>query len=426
MNRPLPLILIIYGLLLAALLTLRGELLALLILPGLYLLAGYLRGPEQIRLEVSRELSTDRAVPGSPVQVAVSILNRGGMLEEVLLEDILPPGLTLEGGSARSLTTLAPGGSHTLRYSVSGPRGGYAFEGLLVRASDHLGVAGLQQRVPAASQLWVFPPVTRLRQVLIRPRRTRVYAGSIPARAGGAGVEFFGVRPYQPGDSSRSINWRVSARHGEDLFTNEFQQERVSDVGIILDARLRTNSIGSGHSLFEHCVQAAAALSGAFLEQGNRVGLLLYSNYLSWTYPAYGKLQRERILQALAGARPGDSQVFSVLEHIPTRLFPSGSQVVVISPLVPDDFTPLIRLRALGYQVMVISPDPVSFEMAYLPPSRPVELAARVVTMERALLLQRLRRAGVQVLDWDTRQRLDLALYRGLGRPPGWLESIGS
>ncbi|HEY5902688.1 MAG TPA: hypothetical protein VIU39_09045, partial [Anaerolineales bacterium] len=142
MNRPLPLILIIYGLLLAALLTLRGELLALLILPGLYLLAGYLRGPEQIRLEVSRELSTDRAVPGSPVQVAVSILNRGGMLEEVLLEDILPPGLTLEGGSARSLTTLAPGASHSLRYSVSGPRGGYAFEGLLVRASDHLGVAG--------------------------------------------------------------------------------------------------------------------------------------------------------------------------------------------------------------------------------------------------------------------------------------------
>jgi uncharacterized protein (DUF58 family) len=66
---------------------------------------------------------------------------------------------------------------------------------------------------------------------------------------------------------------------------------------------------------------AAAALVDTFLTAGNRVGLLLYSQYLSWTFPGYGKIQRERILQALARAEVGDSQVFSDLMYLPARLF---------------------------------------------------------------------------------------------------------
>jgi uncharacterized protein (DUF58 family) len=275
------------------------------------------------------------------------------------------------------------------------------------------------------NQLFVFPPVTRLRHIAIRPRRTRVYAGSIPARAGGAGIEFFGVRDYQPGDSSRSINWRVSARHADELYANEFQQERVSDVGIVLDGRLRTNALGQGHSLFEHSIQAAAALADAFLSQGNRVSLLLYAHFLSWTLPAYGKIQRERILQALARAQPGDSQVFSALEHIPTRLFPPESQIVIVSPLIDDDVLPLVQLRALGYQVMAVIPDPVSLELSYLPPDPAVEVASRIVLMERALLMQRLQRAGVQTLDWKVDQPFDLAINQKWGRTSGWLQPLG-
>ncbi|HEY6072186.1 MAG TPA: hypothetical protein VIV15_02060, partial [Anaerolineales bacterium] len=87
---------------------------------------------------------------------------------------------------------------------------------------------------------------------------------------------------------------------------------------------------------------------------------------------------------------------------------------------------PLCQMRALGYQVLVISPDPVSLEMTYLKGSPAVEMAARIVSMERALLLQKLRRAGVQVLNWNINQPLDLVVQRNLGRPPGWLQAIGS
>jgi uncharacterized protein (DUF58 family) len=178
--------------------------------------------------------------------------------------------------------------------------------------------------------------------------------------------------------------------------------------------------------LFEYSVQAAASLADALLSQGNRVGLLLYSAYLSWTFPGYGKIQRERILHALANARTGESQVFSDLEHIPTRLFPPESQIVFVSPLNDEDLKPLVQLRAQGYDVLVVSPNPVKFELSYLPASnRNVEVAGRIVHMERLLLLQRLQRANIHVLDWEVTEPFDLLVKRRLGRVPVWLRSFG-
>ncbi len=424
MSRTSLLSLIVYALLLAALFTLHGELLTLAIPFVVYLLAGLLRAPEEVKLGVTRHLSAERMSPNGGVEVTVTVTNLGRALEEALIEDVVPPQLTVQDGSPRGLVSLSRGETYTLTYTVAGPRGGYAFETLRVKVNDALALTGTEVQFKVVNQLFVFPALTHLRHIPIRPRRTRVYAGSIPARAGGVGAEFFGVRSYQPGDSPRAINWHASARH-EELFSNEFQQERVSDVGIVLDGRLRTNAFGRGHSLFEYSVMAAAALADAFLAQGNRVGLLLYANYLGWTFPAYGKVQRERILQALARAQTGESQVFSALEHIPTRLFPPESQIVVVSPLTHDDVAPLVRLRGLGYQVMAISPDPISFEMSYLRDDPSVQMAARVVRMERALFLQKLQRSGVQTLNWNVTQPFDQVMARQLGRPPGWLRAVG-
>jgi uncharacterized protein (DUF58 family) len=359
------------------------------------------------------------------VDVTVTVTNRGSSLEEVLLEDLLPRGLTVRSGSSRHLRRLKNNETYTFAYTVSGPRGGYVFEGIEARVHDHLAVSSSKVRVEAKGRLFVLPPVTRIRQVAIRPRGTRVYAGTIPARAGGTGTDFFGVREYQPGDPPSAINWRASARSMDKFYANEFQQERVADVGIVLDGRLRTNEFARGHTLFEYSVQAAASIADALLNQGNRVGLLLYASYLSWTFPGYGKIQRERILHALANARAGESQVFSDLEHIPQRLFPAKSQIMLVSPLSEDDLKPLIQLRAQGYEVMVVSPNPVKFELSYLPHSETVQLAGRVIHIERVLLLQKMGRAGVYALDWDVSEPFDLFVKRRLSRTPFWLRAAG-
>jgi uncharacterized repeat protein (TIGR01451 family) len=229
--------LLIFGLLITALITVQGSLFLLAIPLILYLAYGLLSRPEQSDHEISRSLSAERVSPDDLVTVKVNIRNRGEDLAEVLVQDVLPGGLVLHSGSTRRLFNLPQGTSAELEYVVSGLRGTYPFENIRVEISDRLGLTHQVQKMPVGGQLLVIPGFTRLKHIAIHPRRTRVYAGDIPASAGGPGTDFFGVRDYQPGDSSRSINWRASARHNR-MYSNEFQQERVADVGIVLYGRM--------------------------------------------------------------------------------------------------------------------------------------------------------------------------------------------
>jgi uncharacterized protein (DUF58 family) len=399
MNRSDFLALLVFVLLIAALATMQGNLLILAIPLTIYLMYGMWSLPVGSNLDISRSLSAERVDPDDLVTVIVTIRNRGGDLAEAVIEDMLPRGLILH----------------------SGPRGSYPFESVRIEVGDLLGLTRHIENVSVLGQLFVMPNVLRLKHIAIRPRRTRVYAGDIPARVGGSGTEFHGVRDYQPGDSSHTINWRASARH-EAVYSNEFQQERVADIGIVLDGRKRSNVFGGDRSIFDHSVMAVAALADVFLTQSNRVGMLVHTAYLDWTFPGYGKVQRERILQALMRAHIGDSLAFAGLQRLSPRMFPVESQIVLVSPLIvnpllADDFDMLVQWRAHGYQVLVISPDPVSFELSVLPSIPEATLAARVVHLERGLLLHRLQRAGIHVIEWDVTKPFDQAVGPYLSRP---------
>ena len=420
MRRNAPLVFLLYLLLFLALLGMSGQVLAITIPLALYLLSGLWFAPRELNLQLDRTLSAERVTPNMPVIVTLYITNLGAPLEELLLEDEISPALTIVDGAPNYLCTLKRGESLTWKYTVSGPRGNFVFNGIEANARDHFDVARKSVFIPTDGQLFIIPPFTRIKNINIRPRQTRAYSGSIPARIGGPGVEFFGLREYQPGDTPRWINWRASARHEQALFTNEYEQERVADVGIVLDARERVN-IGNGkHSLFEHTVIATAALADAFIASGNRVGMLHYGQTLRWTFPGYGHVQRERIMQTLARAEVGESSVFSDLIRIPSQLFSINSQLVFVSPLQKDDYASLLHLRARGYQVMVISPDPVSYELRSLPDNANTRLAARILGTERRMLMLRLQRAGIQALDWDVPLPLDRLIKTRLGRPPAW------
>jgi uncharacterized protein (DUF58 family) len=242
--------------------------------------------------------------------------------------------------------------------------------------------------------------------------RTHGFAGPIPSRKVGSGVNFLGIREYQTGDPLRRINWRVSARHTDEIFSNEFEQERIADIGIILDARQQSDVEVSSGNLFEYAVQATASLADSFLADGNRVGLLIYGRGMESTFPGYGKIQRQRILQSLGRARTGSSYAFKSLENLPTRFFPTGSQIVLVSPLDRDDIPVLIQLRALGYEVMVVSPDSISFEARQYRQEKVAILATRIARLERAMLLRSLQRVGIAVVNWQVEGSLDDALHR--------------
>jgi uncharacterized protein (DUF58 family) len=229
---------------------------------------------------------------------------------------------------------------------------------------------------------------------------------------------FWGLREYNMGDYLRRINWKVSSRHWQDLFTNQYEQERVVDVGLILDAREKMNVEVGEESLFEYSVLATAALAGHFLAEGHRVSLLAYGYSLERVFPGYGKLQNKRILQALAQIETGMNYALENFSFLPTRLFPARSQLVMISPFHARDYSALIRLITAGYDVILISPDPVEFEAKSVEASPESQQAIRLARVERMLLLGKLARLGVRVVDWEVDQPLDHAIHTALGRRP--------
>jgi uncharacterized protein (DUF58 family) len=233
------------------------------------------------------------------------------------------------------------------------------------------------------------------------------------------------VREYQVGDPLRWINWKVAARHDQTLFTNEFEQERIADVGLILDARSQSDIHCKDGSLFEYSVRVTASLADAFLSDGNRVGLLIYGRGQEKTFPGYGKVQRERILRALGNARTSDNLALQSLNYLPTRFFPAHSQIVMVSPLSDHDLPVLFQLRALGYSLLIVSPDPVSFEARLYAKDEVVSVATRLANLERVLLLHKLQRGGIQTVDWDVTRPFDQVAYAMLGRLPRGIHAIG-
>jgi len=376
----------------------------------LYILSGIITQPGKVDLIIHRELSHSRVLPGAIVEISVSVINQGRSLELVLFEDILPSNLSVIDGSTRHLLRMDEGGRTSWKYSIQGNRGFYKFSEINIEFRDRFGILPKKIKFPTTGELFILPEMLNVDRLSIHPRKTRIYSGEIPARMGGQGVEFFGVREFQSGDPPNWINWRASARHGSILYSNEFEQERVADVGIILDGRAKSNLTTGRDSIFNHSVSAAATLTNTFINQGNRVSFLHYGQYLHWIYPGYGKYQREKILRALSEVNPGHSMVFAYLENLPTQIFPPKSQIILISTLLNDDTSVLLQLRARGYSLLVIRPNPLLYEKSTLIETKSQNMAEKILSLERVLQHKKLNQGGIRVLDWDLTIPIDQIL----------------
>ncbi|MGC9530567.1 MAG: DUF58 domain-containing protein [Candidatus Bipolaricaulaceae bacterium] len=356
------------------------------------------------QLAARRELSAARALEGEAVSVQVEVENRGPGLELVVVDDH-QLSQWVEEGRAQVVDSLSRGGRLTLAYRARPRRGLYALPSVWVEVQDLLGFVLWRGEVDCPAPLAVLPRHERLTGVAVRPRRTLPQPGTVRARRGGAGIEFFGTRDYLPGDDSRRVNWKAVARWGR-LMINQYEEERASEVTVVLDVRTHAYPPARRDELFDWAVRGAAGLADCFLRQGHRVGLLLYGRYLDWVPLSSGHHHWQRLLRALARADLGATEVFAELVHLPVRPIPPGSQVALVSPLVPGDEAGVERLRARGYQVLVLVPDPWALEMTALPQSPAVRLGARILELERWSMLARLHTAGARPLVWDVRYPL--------------------
>ena len=395
----------------AALASLDGKVLVIGVPLLMYLGTGLAFAPRNARLEAARSLERQSTRHGASIEVTVTVLNRGPGIEELVLVDGVPRSLPVEEGSPRHVLTLGSGQSTRWTYTVGGVRGEHAWDDLDAEADCFCGIFGREERLVVPNRLLVLPVAERLSAIRIRPRQTRGFAGPIPSRAAGSGTRFLGVREYRPGDPLRRINSRLMARHPRALFTNEFEQERIADVGVVLDTRGQSWAGPHGKRHFEAAVSAALSLAESFLKEGNRVALLGYGYGMTRVPPGLGRVQLQRIRVALAHAEAGTNYALDTLDLFPTRMFPARSQIAVVTPLQRGDVRALGSLCVRGYSLLVVSPDPLDAGDAE-------DLARRIVRLERSLELAELRRAGVRTVDWPVSSPLGGALREALARQP--------
>jgi uncharacterized protein (DUF58 family) len=110
-----------------------------------------------------------------------------------------------------------------------------------------------------------------------RRKALSLLAGPNKTNFRGRGLDFAEVRAYQAGDDIRSIDWRVTARTGK-AYTKLFQEERERPMLVVTDQR---QSMFFGSQTCFKSVTAcylSALLAWSGLQQGDRVGGLVFGN----------------------------------------------------------------------------------------------------------------------------------------------------
>jgi len=110
-----------------------------------------------------------------------------------------------------------------------------------------------------------------------KSRAQSVLTGSVRSHFRGRGLDFEEVRHYHPGDDTRTIDWRVTARTGV-THTKLFREERERPVFVAIDQR-RSMAFGS-HQCFKsvQAAEVAALLGWAALRQSDRIGGLVFND----------------------------------------------------------------------------------------------------------------------------------------------------
>jgi uncharacterized protein (DUF58 family) len=126
-------------------------------------------------------------------------------------------------------------------------------------------------------QLLIQRHAARTLEYLMHSRSIAGISGLHLSKMRGRGIDFEEFRPYQAGDDIRLIDWRVTARTGRP-FTKVFREERERPVIIAVD---QTQNMYFGSQIaFKSVVaaQAAAVFCWLAIDNGDRVGGLVYSD----------------------------------------------------------------------------------------------------------------------------------------------------
>lgn len=259
------------------------------------------------KLDVARVLPSE-AVEGEAVKITLRVRNRGRFSRNLLLlvdedpSDKGTPGhfrlkharprlrdffaarpphrpeqTALAGGRALLLLPRVEAGETvSLSYPREGLRRGiYSDWPVRIYSEGVLGLARHHAKLGVVSRLTVLPRHVELSFLPLLdslPRKAWSLAGR---SAKGGGMDFYGVREFQPGDPLHHVHWKTTARRGE-LVVREFEEESCMPLLVLIDNRKVAGSSGREGTLLDIQARLAASVVRYALLYGHPVTLAAY------------------------------------------------------------------------------------------------------------------------------------------------------
>ena len=270
---------------------------------SLIVISGFLSELSLKRLEIRRRLPPE-IFANHPATAALVIANRKQRASSFSLRlmDVVD-GTTVDRGI--HLLHLRPASSICRSYPLLlTRRGRYRLEGVKILTRFPFGLFAKTAMLSLPSDVVVYPAIRMLPDPLARELEARGHGWSLPLRGQGTGL--YNLRLYQPGDDSRTIHWKTSARDTR-LIVRETEADDQRRVTVILHthlskATLRTGpAAGSPMHPFELAVELVASLTAFFCRRNYELRLFVGEQALPY---GMGEAHLSRMLHLLALCGP--------------------------------------------------------------------------------------------------------------------------
>jgi len=319
--------------------------------------------------------------------------------------DALPDGLEAVGeGDGRTLVpSLANEEDFRFEYVLQAHRRGvFTIGPAVLKHSDLIGMFNFNREIGDIDELVVHPTPVKIPQVWTRVASLR--APERPRRRfRGEGSEFYGTRPFVPGDDLRRVDWNATARRGQ-LVVREYERAEATDATIVLDLEARVHRGEGDDATIERAVKLAASVAAQLLDRGSSVGLVAVGGERYNVAPSASPQQTPKLMDALARVQADSEEPFrsTIAEYLP--YIPDGGMAVIISPRLDDEplrISAALHDRGLTVTWMVVealqSPRPGEAEAHQLAArlaDRGVDAWTVAAGRELSLSMRRARRGG--------------------------------
>ena len=209
--------------------------------------------------------------------------------------------------------------------------------------------------------------MARVRKLELRARRLvrESFSGEYLSSFRGQGLDFDDFREYQHGDEVRFIDWNVTARMNQP-FVRKFREERELSVVLAVDIS-GSGDFGSVHySKREVAAETAAVLGFSALQNGDKVGLLLFAGDAEmFIPPEKGSRHLLRMIREILVAKPStDGTSISAACDFLVRSLRRRSLVFLISDFHSDPLDrPLGKLSRKHETVALRVSDPLEHKL---------------------------------------------------------------